>query len=171
MYFADGIKPSTLQDLLSSNIAAFNKSIKTQPGLKALSEAWKQDESKHKDTSDVSTWTFVKHVLKCLRLLCDSIQRKMAEYNSQESNKKTGVPEISPDTLSFHDQKIVSDALQFVICLGICPYLAPGVGVPLDLRSSFAAMVKATLSLEPRQEADGDIRLFQCIQVSDFYFL
>ncbi|XP_061678940.1 transport and Golgi organization protein 6 homolog [Syngnathoides biaculeatus] len=98
------------------------------------------------DSEDV-TWGFVQE---CLLLLLSlslhlSAQVKLFRQTSTPSAKLRTpemAPPLPPDVLSFTQQKTVGAALQFVISLGLCPYLAPGVGVPLGHRSAFGAMVE-----------------------------
>ncbi|XP_044048294.1 transport and Golgi organization protein 6 homolog isoform X2 [Siniperca chuatsi] len=99
------------------------------------------------DTEDV-TWGFVQECLLLLltlaRHLC--VQLELFKQTPTPSAAKNCTPEMAPplppDVLSVTQQKSLGAALQFVVSLGLCPYLALGVGVPLGRRSAFGAMVE-----------------------------
>ena len=99
------------------------------------------------DTED-ATWCFVQE---CLLLLLTLVRHLSAELERFQqtpapSAAKLRTPEMAPplppDVLSVSQQKMLGAALQFVVSLGLCPYLAPGVGVPLNRRSAFGAVVE-----------------------------
>lgn len=98
-------------------------------------------------TGDV-TWDFVQECLMLLLTLARHLSAEL-ELFKQTSPSLTAkqpaaetVPSLSPDVLSVTQQKVLASALQFVVSLGLCPYLAPGVGVPLAHRSAFGAKVQ-----------------------------
>ncbi|KAK2841758.1 hypothetical protein Q5P01_011958 [Channa striata] len=99
------------------------------------------------DTEDV-TWGFVQECLLLLLTLARhlSVELERFELTLASSAHKQCTPEMAPplppDVLSFTQQKTLGAALQFVVSLGLCPYLAPGVGVPLGCRSVFGATVE-----------------------------
>ncbi|XP_068170043.1 transport and Golgi organization protein 6 homolog isoform X2 [Antennarius striatus] len=99
------------------------------------------------DTTD-ATWSFVQECLLLLLALARhlSVELQRFQQSAAPSTCKRPPPEaappLPPDVLSFSQQKTVGAALQFVVCLGLCPYLAPGVGVPLPHRSAFGHLVE-----------------------------
>ncbi|XP_058501657.1 transport and Golgi organization protein 6 homolog isoform X3 [Solea solea] len=97
------------------------------------------------DTED-ATWGFVQECLLLLLALTRHLSVEVEVFNQSQTrgNKHTaeGAPPLPPDVLSVSQQKTLGAALQFVVSLGLCPYLAPGVGVPLGCRSAFAATVE-----------------------------
>ncbi|KAK5868083.1 hypothetical protein PBY51_012526 [Eleginops maclovinus] len=110
------------------------------------------------NTADVP-WGFVQE---CLLLLLTLGRHLSAELNQFKetpppSAAKLHTPEMAPalppDVLSVTQQKTLGAALQFVVSLGLCPYLAPGVGVPLGRRSAFGAMVEKLFHGVPVQDA------------------
>ncbi|KAM4800176.1 transport and Golgi organization protein 6 homolog isoform X3 [Urocitellus parryii] len=76
--------------------------------------------------------------------------RLAAAFNPVKPNPRTPevAPTLSPDTLSISQQKMVQSVLQFVVILGVCPYLMPGVGVPLRYRTEFGAVVQDVVCLD-----------------------
>lgn len=110
-------------------------------------------------TGDV-TWDFVQE---CLLLLLTLARHHSAELEvfEQTSSSMTAkppaagtAPSLSPDVLSVTQQKVLASALQFLVFLGLCPYLAAGVGVPLARRSAFGAKVQRLCCrtvLDPRR--------------------
>ncbi|XP_061533383.1 transport and Golgi organization protein 6 homolog [Phycodurus eques] len=98
------------------------------------------------DTEDV-TWGFVQECLLLLLSLARHLSAELKRFRQTSApSAKLHTPEMAPslppDVLSFTQQKTVGAALQFVVSLGLCPYLAPGVGVTLGHRSAFGTMVE-----------------------------
>ncbi|KAF3689280.1 Transport and Golgi organization protein 6 -like protein [Channa argus] len=99
------------------------------------------------DTED-ATWGFVQECLLLLLTLARHLSSELQNFKLAlcSSTPKQCTPEmappLSPDVLSVTQQKTLGAVLQFVVSLGLCPYLAPGVGVPLGCRSVFGAMVE-----------------------------
>ncbi|XP_035498334.1 transport and Golgi organization protein 6 homolog isoform X1 [Scophthalmus maximus] len=95
-----------------------------------------------------ATWVFVQECLLLLLTLARHLSVELELFNQRctPSAAKTKTPEMAPplppDVLSVAQQKTLGAALQFVVSLGLCPYLAPGVGVPLGRRSAFGATVE-----------------------------
>ncbi|XP_054632065.1 transport and Golgi organization protein 6 homolog isoform X2 [Dunckerocampus dactyliophorus] len=98
------------------------------------------------DTEDVM-WGFVQECLLMLLTLARHLSVELELFKlTPTSTARLHTPEMAPplppDVLSVTQQKTLGSALQFVVSLGLCPYLAPGVGVPLGHRSAFGAMVE-----------------------------
>uniref|UniRef100_A0AAQ6ACM5 Transport and golgi organization 6 homolog (Drosophila) n=1 Tax=Amphiprion ocellaris TaxID=80972 RepID=A0AAQ6ACM5_AMPOC len=99
------------------------------------------------NTEDV-TWSFVQECLLLLlaltRHLSEELERFQQTPPPPAARRRTPelAPPLPPDVLSVAQQKTLAAALQFVVSLGVCPYLAPGVGVPLGRRSTFGALVE-----------------------------
>lgn len=104
------------------------------------------------DSADV-TWTFVQECLLLLLALTGHLTDELKRF--QEAPPPSGklhtpemAPPLPPDVLSVSHQKTLGAALQFVVSLGLCPYLAAGVGVPLGRRSAFGAVVDKLIRRE-----------------------
>ncbi|XP_028813874.1 transport and Golgi organization protein 6 homolog [Denticeps clupeoides] len=101
------------------------------------------------DSEDV-TWDFVQEGLALVLSLARHLGR-LTESFSQASpaagNRRTAeaAPPLPPDVLSVAQQKTFGAGLQFMVTLGLCPYLAPGVGLALRRRSAFGATVEAAV--------------------------
>lgn len=99
------------------------------------------------DTEDV-TWSFVQECLLLLLSLARNLTLQLELFNQAPSPAMSRLrtsemaPPLTPDVLSVAQQKTLGAALQFVVSLGLCPYLAPGVGVPLGRRSAFGKLVE-----------------------------
>ncbi|KAJ6652483.1 hypothetical protein lerEdw1_011453 [Lerista edwardsae] len=88
-------------------------------------------------------WSFASHALLLLLCLQESMALLAAAYLPPPPNARTAeaAPALSPDTLSIAQERTVQAALQFVVMFGVCPYLLPGVGLPLSRRTGFSALV------------------------------
>ncbi|XP_078738047.1 transport and Golgi organization protein 6 homolog isoform X1 [Lampetra fluviatilis] len=64
-------------------------------------------------------------------------------------------PPLPADALAVGQTRTVQAALQFAVTLTVCPHLLPGVGVPLERRSLYGALLRslATASEESRAAA------------------
>ena len=109
-----------------------------------MEATWFSDGDTEKDT----VWSFVQECLLLLLTLARhlSAELELFQQTAAPSAAKQRTPEMAPplppDVLSVTQQKTIAAALQFVVSLGLCPYLAPGVGVSLGRRSAFGAMVE-----------------------------
>ncbi|XP_027857132.1 transport and Golgi organization protein 6 homolog isoform X2 [Xiphophorus couchianus] len=104
------------------------------------------------ETDDV-TWSFVQECLLLLLALTRHLTEELKRF--QEAPPPSGslrtpemAPPLPPDVLSVSQQKTLGAALQFVVSLGVCPYLSAGVGVPLGRRSAFGAVVEKLIRRE-----------------------
>uniref|UniRef100_A0A8D0AU79 Transport and golgi organization 6 homolog n=1 Tax=Sander lucioperca TaxID=283035 RepID=A0A8D0AU79_SANLU len=106
------------------------------------------------DTED-ATWRFVQECLLLLLTLARHLSVELERFKQTPvpSAAKQRTPEMAPplppDVLSVTQQKTLVAALQFVVSLGLCPYLAPGVGVSLGRRSAFGSMVEKLVRSVP----------------------
>ncbi|XP_016320883.1 transport and Golgi organization protein 6 homolog isoform X1 [Sinocyclocheilus anshuiensis] len=100
------------------------------------------------DTDDL-TWSFVQECLLLLICLARHLNRLLEAFHQNPTAPNPATPEaappLPPDVLSVAQQKTLGTVLQFVVTLGLCPYLAPGVGVALGLRSAFGAAVEGAV--------------------------
>lgn len=102
------------------------------------------------DTED-TTWGFVQECLLLLLTLMRHLTVQLELFNTipapslSKGHTSEMAPPLPPDVLSVTQQKMVGTALQFVVCLGLCPYLEPGVGVSLGSRSAFGVMVEGVV--------------------------
>uniref|UniRef100_A0A3P9Q207 Transport and golgi organization 6 homolog n=1 Tax=Poecilia reticulata TaxID=8081 RepID=A0A3P9Q207_POERE len=104
------------------------------------------------ETDDV-TWSFVQECLLLLLTLTRHLTEELKRF--QEAPPPSGslrtpemAPPLPPDVLSVSQQKTLGAALQFVVSLGVCPYLSAGVGVPLGRRSAFGSVVEKLIGRE-----------------------
>ncbi|KAJ7312187.1 hypothetical protein JRQ81_006549 [Phrynocephalus forsythii] len=88
-------------------------------------------------------WSFTCHALLLLLCLKQCMVLLAASFCPPQPNPKTAeaAPPLRPDTLSIAQEKTVQAALQFVVTLGLCPFLLPGVGLPFQCRTEFSAQV------------------------------
>ena len=137
-------------------------------------------DNKH-DCGDDIRWQYTKCNLKllvCLKITMESAAKKAKaqsnkgvdlssstrEHTSSSIPGEHTVPELSPDSLSFNQQKLIMTSLQFVACLGICPCLIPGVGVPVDKRSAVGGLLQGAVK-QRLTVADRETRMWTCARV------
>ncbi|KAG8588508.1 hypothetical protein GDO81_006004 [Engystomops pustulosus] len=96
------------------------------------------------------SWKFTSEALLLLLCLKECMIELAKSFQPTKSNLRTpeGAPPLSPDVLSIAQQKTVQSAFQFVVSMGICPYLLPGIGLPLQHRSEFGALVCSMVSCD-----------------------
>ena len=111
---------------------------------------------------DAIRWSFVETCLELLVLLKNSLTSAKcdSDRNDPESrHRKRGndAPPLPADALGVGDQKAVLTVVQFVVILGICPNLLPGVGLPVERRSGFASVLNIHKGLKNERQ------LFKCV--------
>nr|KAF6318953.1 transport and golgi organization 6-like protein [Pipistrellus kuhlii] len=150
-------KHEVLLATLKSNLSALEATFLKDPHWKKLQQlrdgiASRAEWPRH--SVDV-TWSFSAQTLLLLLCLKETMVHLAADFNPGKPNPKTpeAAPALSPDTLSISQQKTVQAALQFVVTLGVCPYLMPGVGVPLRHRTEFGAVVQDVVCLDAAPDA------------------
>uniref|UniRef100_A0AAV2KYW9 Transport and golgi organization 6 n=1 Tax=Knipowitschia caucasica TaxID=637954 RepID=A0AAV2KYW9_KNICA len=121
------------------------------------------------DRDDDQSWSYVHECLLLLLALTRHLSLELDLFRQtppQVNRVRTpeAAPPLPPDVLSVSQQKTLTTALQFIISLGVCPYLAPGVGIPLAHRSSFGAVVEK-LTRNRTDKTLGQQRLFTVTNV------
>lgn len=97
------------------------------------------------------TWSFAQECLLLLLCLSRHLSRMVEAFNRDSSPvvpkpcAPEAAPPLPPDVLSVAQQKTLGTVLQFLVTLGLCPYLVPGVGVSLALRSAFGVAVEGAV--------------------------
>lgn len=67
----------------------------------------------------------------------------LKERQKRAHSKKITEAHVPPaDILSIKEQKLIQTLTQVIVCLGICPYLQPGVGLPPHMRSGFSDILE-----------------------------
>ncbi|XP_019310989.2 transport and Golgi organization protein 6 homolog isoform X2 [Panthera pardus] len=150
-------KHDVLLATLSSNLSALEDKLLKDPHWKKLKLL--RDEIANKaewpqNSVDV-TWSFTSQTLLLLLCLKETMIRLAADFSPGKPSLRTpeAAPALSPDTLSISQQKTVQSVLQFVVTFGVCPYLVPGVGVPLRCRTAFGAVVQDVVCLSAPPDA------------------
>ncbi|XP_053175165.1 transport and Golgi organization protein 6 homolog isoform X1 [Scomber japonicus] len=148
---AQSSQQEALLAALRANRALLLEQLKTEGGfneVRRLREEVMAGAHWFSSDTDDTTWGFVQECLLLLLTLARHLSAELELFNQTPapSAAKLRTPEMAPplppDVLSFTQQKTLGAALQFVVSLGLSPYLAPGVGVPLGRRSAFGAMVE-----------------------------
>ena len=111
---------------------------------------------------DAIRWSFVETCLELLVLLKNSLTSAKCENDrndpeSRHCKRGNDAPPLPADALGVGDQKAVLTVVQFVVILGICPNLLPGVGLPVERRSGFASVLSIHKGLKNERQ------LFKCV--------
>ncbi|XP_008068236.2 transport and Golgi organization protein 6 homolog [Carlito syrichta] len=150
-------KHDVLVATLKSNLSALEDKFLKDPQwmkLKLLRDEIANKAEWPQNSVDV-TWSFTSQALLLLLCLKETMVRLAADFSPGKPNPRTPevAPALSPDALSISQQKTVQSVLQFVVTLGVCPYLMPGVGVPLRYRTEFGAVVQDVVCLDAAPDA------------------
>lgn len=103
-------------------------------------------------STEDAVWAFVQEGLLLFLTLARHLSAELQLFHqaTPPSSAKRCTPEaalpLSPDVLGVSQEKTLGGALQLVISLGLCPYLAAGVGVPLAQRSTFGSVLEKLVS-------------------------
>ncbi|XP_069829089.1 transport and Golgi organization protein 6 homolog [Dendropsophus ebraccatus] len=149
-------KPAALLSTLQGNASALEEELKQASKwetLVTLRESVSKDAVWLHESPQAQgdpSWRFTSEALLLLLCLKDCMIEVAKTFQPPKPNLRTpeAAPALSPDTLSVGQQKTVQSALQFVVSLGVCPYLLPGVGLPLRYRSEFGALVCSVVSCD-----------------------
>lgn len=148
---AQSLHRETLLTVLGANKALLLEQLQSENSFKEvqrLREHVKEAADWFCCETEDPTWSFVQELLLLLMTLTQHLKDELVRFQQipPSSVAKHCSPEMAPpllpDVLSVSQQKTLEAALQFVVSLGLCPYLVPGVGVPLGRRSAFGAMVE-----------------------------
>ena len=153
--------------LLTRNTETLEQKLETDTEFSALKLSWTSETTVNIPPTCSPRWQFVLYCLKTLNLLQECFKICVAEYKKMkpERVRPTGAPPVSPDTLSFEEQKVVLMTVQFIVCLGISPSLDKGVGIPIEMRSEFSKLIQTLndegeIGIQERQW-----RLYVCLKV------
>ncbi|KAJ8281215.1 hypothetical protein GJAV_G00064910 [Gymnothorax javanicus] len=159
-------QPSQQEVLLHAlqyNLEKLEACLQAEPGLseaRALRDEVRVGAQWYQDSAELP-WRFTQECLLLLLGLARHLSRLLEAFRPTPAPPKPRLPEaappLPPDVLSVSQQRTVGAALQFVVTLGICPYLAPGVGVALRRRLAFWETVEGVV--QGVGAADQDRRL------------
>ncbi|XP_048254734.1 transport and Golgi organization protein 6 homolog [Haliotis rufescens] len=141
--------------LLQTKLLSLNRNLQSDKfsSLPCLSALQTQTSPSDTDRSDVR-WKYTSACLHLLFLLQKHLIQATRDF--QEEMKKNPpsmktphqVPPLSPDVLSIEQEKTVLTTLQFIVCLGICPHVDKGVGIPIERRSGFGKLLSGSKLME-----------------------
>ena len=153
--------------LLTRNTETLEQKLETDTEFSALKSSWTSETTVKIPSECSPRWHFVLYCLKTLNLLQESFKISVAEYKKMkpESVRPTGAPPVSPDTLSFEEQKVVLMTVQFIVCLGISPSLDKGVGIPIEMRSEFSKLIQTSNDEGEIGTQERHWRLYVCLKV------
>ena len=113
------------------------------------------------------TWYYTSLCLCLLEALKNCLDQLLVSDSTQPS-RKLQYPELPPNILSIQQQKIVQAMGQFIIMLGISPYLLPGVGVPIKQRTKSPDAITALKQLQQCGHVGNEEKpwhLYKCCNV------
>lgn len=146
---------------LQWNLEQLEARLQAEPGLaeaRALREEVRHGVAWYQETQELP-WRFTQECLLLLLGLSCHLSRLLRIFRPTAATPGPRLPEpvppLPPDVLSVSQQKVVGATMQFVVTLGLCPYLAPGVGVALGRRLAFGAAVEGVVHGGGAAERDG----------------
>ncbi|XP_063049702.1 transport and Golgi organization protein 6 homolog [Engraulis encrasicolus] len=160
---ADGSQQQALLDALEANQRQLQEHLQGllqgEPEVAQALEAVRnqhQNQNQNQNQADWAreqtddvTWSFTRECLVLLLGLARHLAklREAFDHAQQSSLASTSdaAPPLPPDVLSVSQQRALCAGLQFAVTLGLCPYLVPGVGVPLARRSALGAAVEGAV--------------------------
>ncbi|KAL5022664.1 hypothetical protein ScPMuIL_001819 [Solemya velum] len=170
----DGNLSNNLDDILQLNLETFLRKISSTKEFSQLYAAWNNTEELYCQNSDSVRWRFVCSCLKLLSFLNNSLMEFLDQTASVQSNQsvsdksqksKSSIPPLSPGSLSISQQKIVLATVQFIVCLGICPNVEPGVGIPVSRRSQFFSIISDSNCNGNVSDIEKKYRLLVCAKI------
>lgn len=150
----DTDRQAALINTLQLNVASLEEELQNVPKWENLqtlrAKVFKDTKLIQEGSVADPSWRFMSEALVLLLCLKECMVQLAASFIPPKPNLKTpeAAPALCPDTLSITQQKTVRSALQFVVSLGICPYLLPGIGLSLQHRSEFGALVCSMVSCD-----------------------
>ncbi|ESO91000.1 hypothetical protein LOTGIDRAFT_163514, partial [Lottia gigantea] len=162
-----GSSSQNLVESLKGNLHKFEDFVEKNAEFK---DVWIQNVLTSSVKEDNVSWKFTSYCLKLLDILQENLKKASEKFSSVEIKKSltpNQAPPLSPDTLSFEQQKHILTSLQFIICLGVCPHLPDGVGIPLSKRSGFSNLL-SDLNSESKSDKhlqDAHLKLLICAKV------
>ncbi|XP_062575035.1 transport and Golgi organization protein 6 homolog isoform X2 [Saccostrea cucullata] len=122
---------------------------------------------KHKCNTESTIQTYLEVCEVLLYTLHTIMQEKMTEFKKGEKRelKPNEAPPLSPDSLSVSHQKTVLSLLQFIVVLGVCPHLQPGVGIPIERRSEYAKVLLESSVSSNLSDEEHRVSLLQTLWV------
>ncbi|XP_075709442.1 transport and Golgi organization protein 6 homolog [Rhinoderma darwinii] len=149
-------KQAALLNTLQFNVSTLKEELKQVSKWKALltlQERVSKDAPWLNESSQPQAdpaWKFTSEALLLLLCLKECMIEVAKSFQPSKPNLRTpeAAPPLNPDTLSIAQQKTVQSAMQFVASMGICSYLLPGIGLPLQHRSEFGSLVCAMVSCD-----------------------
>ena len=143
-------------NILATNLDSFHSKLDA-PKYQEIKLSLTQALENVPDCDQGIRWKYATMCLCLLNILRESMESALAEFEKQQKGEQLPrsphrAPPLSPDVLSIRQQKTVAAVMQFIVCLGVCPYLQAGVGIPLERRSGFGQLLTLTApssSLKP----------------------
>ena len=160
-----------LRDRLQSNVDELKAQLSVAPQYADLSYIIEQVRKEYcVDLIGEITWYFTSLCLALLETLNDCLDELVKSNdasNPAQPAKKLQYPELPPNILSIQHQKDVQSIMQFIIMLGVCPYLLPGVGVPLGQRTKSPDATATVKQLQQANICNGERAwcLYKCCRV------
>ena len=166
MYSGDG-----LDMILENSLKDYTEKINTDTKFSWLNSFWLGRKQHYFRPEANLKWKFASACLILIEALTESLREvsmRENESKSQQSqqtssdiklNKKPAAPQLPADALSIKQQKVFMNTMQFILCLGVYPHLAKGVGIPLERRSGYGLLLTSSASSDSRSVLERQFRL------------
>ncbi|CAL1540717.1 unnamed protein product [Lymnaea stagnalis] len=145
---SDG-KEELLDNVLQENLVSLSKFLSHSPKLLLMLgiNLDRNEKFINNDTELTTRQKFTQVCVELLQCLRKNLAEEISVYNdtlgtSQPAEKE--IPNLPPGALSLQQESLVSTTLQFVLVLGMSPYLSPGIGIPVSHRLGPGQILLAT---------------------------
>ncbi|XP_061197020.1 transport and Golgi organization protein 6 homolog [Saccostrea echinata] len=159
---------SIFDTALKNCLEAFWKTLEGEKHL-AFRNIFQENRNKlkHKCNAESIVQTYLEVCEVLLYTLHTIMQEKMTEFKKREKRelKPNEAPPLSPDTLSVSHQKTILSLLQFIVVLGVCPHLQPGVGIPIEKRSEYGKLLLESSMSSNMSNEEHHVSLLQTLWV------
>ncbi|XP_014771732.1 transport and Golgi organization protein 6 homolog [Octopus bimaculoides] len=151
-----------LDFLLQNSFEDFCDKLCKDGKFQSLNSFYTRRQAHYFSSESSLKWKFASTCLILNEALLIILQDLSRNDRVEKLNSKDAAPS---DILSIMQQKVFSSTMQFIIYLGVYPYFAKGVGIPLQQRSDYGSLL---LSCKPEAKSILE-RQFRLLQVARLF--
>ncbi|GAB1600409.1 transport and Golgi organization protein 6 homolog [Argonauta hians] len=126
-----------LDFLIENSYDEFCDKLRKDTKFHILNTFYSRRQSHYFSSDSSLKWKFASTCL----ILIEALLLTLQDLSRSEKGRKVSEEAAPSDILSIKQQKTFSTTLQFIIYLGVYPYYAKGVGIPLQQRSDYGSLL------------------------------